>query len=241
MTISPDSPRQSESDAADTVAAAPQHGHSFLEILPVAVLLALYVRTFLFQAFVVPTPSMENTVLVGDYVLVNKFIYSPHSIWEERVLPFRSVRRGDVVVFRSLDDPSSDLIKRAVAVAGDEIEIRDRVLVIGGVAQTEPWARHSEPNVPTDDRPASDRLRRRDQLPKTRLDARTYFVMGDNRENSNDSRFWGAVPAQNLKGRALLIYWSLFPPAPAAHRNPFQSAADFFRHPRWSRMLRFVR
>jgi signal peptidase I len=241
MTISPEPSRRSASLAADALTAPPRQRHGFLEILPVAVLLALYVRTFLFQAFVVPTPSMENTVLVGDYVLVNKFVYGPHSGWEERVLPFRSVSRGHVVVFRSLEDPASDLIKRAVAVPGDVLEIRDRVLRIDGVEQTEPWAHHSDPYVQIDDRPASDKLRRRDQLPRTRIDARTYFVMGDNRENSNDSRFWGAVPAPNLKGRALVIYWSLSPPDPAVHRNPFQSAADFFRHARWSRMLRFVR
>jgi len=241
MTISPEPSRQSESVAAGTVTAHPRHRHGFLEILPVAVMLALYVRTFLFQAFVVPTPSMENTVLVGDYVLVNKFVYGPHSSWEERVLPFRSVRRGHVVVFRSLEDPASDLIKRAVAVPGDVLEIHDRVLRVDGVAQTEPWAHHSDSNVQTDDRPASDKLRRRDQLPKTHIDAGTYFVMGDNRENSSDSRFWGAVPAQNLKGRALLIYWSLAPPDPAVHANPLPSVADFFRHARWPRMLRFVR
>src|SRR5215813_4542739 len=241
MTISPEPSRQSESVAAGTVTAHPRHRHGFLEILPVAVMLALYVRTFLFQAFVVPTPSMENTVLVGDYVLVNKFVYASHAAWEERLLPFRAVRRGHVIVFRSLEDPTNDLIKRTVAVPGDVLEIRNRVLLINGTPQREPWARHSDPSVLTRGGAASDTLAGRDQMPKTRIAAGNYFVMGDNRENSNDSRFWGPVPAQNLRGRALLIYFSLSSPTATHGGNPLRSIADFLRHARWSRMLRLVR
>jgi signal peptidase I len=234
-------PPASSAVSAAEFSAPTRPAHGFLEILPVAVLLALFVRTFLFQAFVVPTPSMEDTVLVGDYVLVNKFVYAPHAAWEERLFPFRAVRRGHVIVFRSLEDPASDLIKRAVAVPGDVLEIRNRILFINGTPQREPWARHSEAPALTGDGAVPQAPAGRDQMPETRIAAGTFFVMGDNRENSNDSRFWGPVPAQNLKGRALLIYWSLSSPIAGHGGNPLRSIADFFRHARWSRMLRFVR
>jgi signal peptidase I len=225
---------------ARPLAPAARHAHGAVEILLVAVLLALFVRTFLVQAFVVPTPSMEETVLVGDYVLVNKFVYAPHASWERPLLPFCNVQRGHVVVFRSVDDPGSDLIKRAVAVSGDVLEIRDRVLIVNGVPQKEPWAHHRDPSAAADDRTSPETLRRRDQLAPTRIADGTCFVMGDNRENSNDSRFWGPVPAQNLKGRALLIYWSSAPPEAGRSQSRWRSLAEFFRRARWSRLLRCV-
>jgi len=234
-------PTASGGISAAEFSAPTRPAHGFVEILPVAVLLALFVRTFLFQAFVVPTPSMEDTVLVGDYVLVNKFVYAPHAAWQERLLPFRAVRRGHVIVFRSLENPVNDLIKRAVGVPGDVLEIRNRILFVDGIRQKEPWARHSNLLPRTGEESAPETLAGRDQMPETRIAAGTYFVMGDNRENSNDSRFWGPVPAQNLKGRALLIYWSLSSPNAAHGGNPLRSISDFLRHARWSRMLRFVR
>jgi signal peptidase I len=234
-------PTSSGAASPAELSATARHAHGLLEVLPVAVLLALFVRTFLFQAFVVPTPSMEDTVLVGDYLLVNKFVYAPHAAWEERRLPFRAVRRAHVIVFRSLEDPRNDLIKRVVAVPGDSLQIRNRILVVNGEPQREPWARHSDPNVRTEEGSTPEDKDGRDQMAQTRIPDASYFVMGDNRENSNDSRFWGPVPAQNLKGRALIIYWSLSSPASAQGRNPLRSIADFFRNARWFRMLRLVR
>jgi signal peptidase I len=211
----------------------------YTEVVLVAVVFALFVRTFLVQAFVVPTPSMENTVLVGDHVVVNKFLYAPHRWF--RFLPYRDVRRGDVVVFKFPEDPRRDFIKRVVALPGDVVEIRDKTVFVNGERENEPRANHSESRVWPDDAQLPAALQRRDQLAPVRIPPDAYFAMGDNRDSSYDSRFWGPVPASNLKGRALFVYWS-FAPAPAGARSGFPGAlADFFRRTRWSRTFLAVR
>ena len=191
------------------------------EVVLVAVVFALFVRTFLVQAFVVPTPSMENTVLVGDHVVVNKFLYAPHR-WI-RLLPYRDVRRGDVVVFKFPEDPRRDFIKRAVALPGDLTEIRDKAVFVNGRRQDEPRAIHSDRRTWPDDPQLPDALRRRDQLGPIAVPERSFFAMGDNRDSSYDSRFWGPVPASNLKGRALFVYWSFAPAPRSVGRNPGRS------------------
>jgi signal peptidase I len=206
----------------------------------VAVLLALFVRTFLFQAFVVPTPSMEDTVLVGDHLIVNKFVYSPHGRFLSRILPYRKVRRGDVFVFKFPEDPRQDFIKRAIALPDDLLEIRDKAVFVNGVAQAEPRIHHAESRVWADDPAVPDNRRRRDQLRAMRIPEGTYFAMGDSRDNSYDSRFWGPLPASNLKGRALLIYWSLSPPEESRARNPLRRFDKFLGRIRWSRLFRIV-
>ena len=211
----------------------------YAEVVLVAVVFALFVRTFLVQAFVVPTPSMENTVLVGDHVVVNKFLYAPH-LWS-RFLPYRDVRRGDVVVFKFPEDPRRDFIKRVVALPGDVLEIRDKTVFVNGERENEPRAIHAESRVWHDDAQLPVALQRRDQLAPVRIPPDAYFAMGDNRDSSYDSRFWGPVPGSNLKGRALFIYWS-FAPAPAGARSGFPGAvADLFRRTRWSRTFLAVR
>ena len=217
---------------------SPSPVREYTEVVLVAVVFALFVRTFLVQAFVVPTPSMESTVLVGDHVVVNKFLYAPHR-WI-RFLPYRDVRRGDVVVFKFPEDPRRDFIKRVVALPGDVVEIRDKTVFVNGEPENEPLANHSESRVWHDDAlPAA--LQRRDQLAPVRIPPDTYFAMGDNRDSSYDSRFWGPVPGSNLKGRALFVYWS-FAPAPSGARSGFPGAvADFFRRTRWSRTFLAVR
>ncbi len=211
----------------------------YAEVVLVAVVFALFVRTFLVQAFVVPTPSMENTVLVGDHVVVNKFLYAPHR-WI-RLLPYRDVRRGDVVVFKFPEDPRRDFIKRVVALPGDVVEIRDKAVFVNGERENEPRANHSESRVWADDAQLPAALQRRDQLAPVRIPPDAYFAMGDNRDSSYDSRFWGPVPASNLKGRALFVYWS-FAPVPVGARSGFPGAvADFFRRTRWSRTFLAVR
>ncbi|MDQ2971097.1 MAG: signal peptidase I [Acidobacteriota bacterium] len=211
----------------------------YTEVVLVAVVFALFVRTFLVQAFVVPTPSMENTVLVGDHVVVNKFLYAPQR-WI-RLLPYRDVRRGDVVVFKFPEDPRRDFIKRVVALPGDVVEIRDKAVFVNGERENEPRANHSESRVWADDAQLPAALQRRDQLAPVRIPPDAYFAMGDNRDSSYDSRFWGPVPGSNLKGRALFVYWS-FAPAPAGARSGFPEAvADFFRRTRWSRTFLAVR
>ena len=212
----------------------------YVEAVLVAVVFALFVRTFLLQAYVVPTPSMEDEILVGDHLIVNKFIYSPRALFPWRaLLPQRDLRRGDVFVFKFPDDPRRDFVKRAIALAGESIEIRDKAVFVNGERLSEPQATHLDPRVYPDDGKLPDDLRGRDQYGPYRVPADAVFALGDNRDASNDSRFWGPVPLENVKGRALFVYWSF--PAEETGRSLLGRAADFFTRTRWSRTLRPVR
>ena len=213
-----------------------------LEAILVAVVLALFVRTFLVQAFVVPTPSMEQTVLVGDHVVVNKFLFAPSAVGAlDRLLPRRPVRRGDLIVFKFPEDPRRDFVKRAVALAGDTVEIRSKQVFVNGRLELGTAATHSESRVWPDDPELPEGLRRRDQVPPIAVPPETCFALGDNRDNSYDSRFWGPVPAANLKGRPLFVYWS-YPPGAALRRSGALGwISDFFASTRWSRTFLPVR
>ena len=213
-----------------------------LDATLVAVVLALFVRTFLVQAFVVPTPSMEKTVLAGDHVVVNKFLFAPSAVGGlDRVLPRRPVRRGDLIVFKFPEDPRRDFVKRAVALAGDAVEIRSKQVSVNGSPEPGTAAFHSETRVWPDDPELPEGLRRRDQVPLLVVPPGTNFAMGDNRDNSYDSRFWGPVPAANLKGRPLFVYWSYPPGEAQRHSGAFGGIAAFFTGTRWSRSLLPVR
>jgi signal peptidase I len=196
------------------------------EVVAIAVILALFVRTFLVQAFVVPTGSMEPTLLAGDHVLVNKFLYASCRGWLSPSLPCRSVRRGDVIVFKFPLDPTHDYIKRAVALPGDTVEVRDQVAYVNGLAEKRTDATSSLG---------------RDRTAPIRVSAGGYFVMGDNRANSYDSRSWGPVSAADLKGRAMWIYWSFNRDRAAASANPLRWLADLARFTRWRRTFLSVR
>jgi signal peptidase I len=211
----------------------------YADVVLVAVVFALFVRTFLVQAFVVPTPSMENTVLVGDHLVVNKFVFAPHR-WGA-LLPYRDPRHDQVFVFKFPEDPQRDFIKRVVGLPGDVLEIRNKTVFVNGEERREAWALHSDPRVWPDDRDFPDALRRRDQMPPTRIPGGSYFAMGDNRDSSYDSRFWGPVPAANVKGRALFVYWSLAPPPLSRPGGPFAAFLGFFRRTRWGRCFSVVR
>ena len=222
-------------EAAAPAAAAPSSRlREYFEAVLVAVIFALFVRTFLFQAFVVPTPSMERNILVGDHLIVNKFLYAPRAVTPEKILPRRAVRAGDVVVFKFPVDPRRDYIKRVVGLPGQTVEIRDKVLYVDGVRREEPLVLHSESRIWPDDRNLPDSYRYRDQFGPVRVPADSYFALGDNRDVSQDSRFWGAVPATNLKGRAMLVYWSFSNEEPAGG-SLLARLAGFFRRTRWNR------
>ena len=183
---------------------------------------------------------MEKTLLVGDHVLVNKFVYAPHAgKLLVRLLPYRPVARGDVVVFKFPEDPRRDFIKRVVALPGDVVEIRDKAVFVNGRPEREPRVFHSEERVWHDNPETPEPLRRRDQRAPGRIADGEYFMMGDNRDDSYDSRFWGPVPASNLKGRALFVYWSV-PPSAEGGGLPAR-IGDFFSKARWSRSLLPVR
>ncbi len=214
----------------------------FLEAILVAVVLALFVRTFLVQAFAVPTPSMERTVLAGDHVVVNKFLFAPRAVAAlDRLLPRRPVRREDLIVFKFPEDPRRDFVKRAVALPGDTVAIRDKTVLVNGRGEVSAGPFHSETRVWPDDPDVPEGLKRRDQVPLFRVPPEAYFALGDNRDNSYDSRFWGPVPAANLKGRPLFIYWSYPPGGGSGRGRAFGWIADFFSSTRWSRTLLPVR
>ena len=216
----------------------------------VAVIFALFVRTFLFQPFTIPSPSMEDTLLVGDYILVNKFVLTSQAHpFERAFLPVSDVRRGDVIVFRFPHDESQDYVKRAIGLPGETIKIVDRVVYIqkpgqeGYVPIIEPYANHRFPG------PDTATL---DNFGPLTIPPGHYFAMGDNRDDSSDSREWGLVPRDHIIGRGLLVYWSFVGADPegarAAGRRPrtaagrlLSSAGAIFTGTRWERSGKLIR
>ncbi|MBK9089090.1 MAG: signal peptidase I [Holophagales bacterium] len=218
----------------------------YLEAVLVAVVFALFVKAFLFEAYQIPSGSMEQNLLVGDHVVVDKLVWAPRSLPWGPLLPRREIRRGDVVVFRGPEDPGRDFIKRAVAFGGETVEIRAKRLLVGGVEKDEPYAIHRDPALLTGGVvPAS--LRGRDEMPPLVLPAGTFLALGDNRDESRDSRSWGPVARRLVRGRALFVYWSVRPPPEpfagrgAAVRRILDGAIHFFSRTRWERTFHVVR
>ncbi len=177
----------------------------YFESICVAVILALFVRTFVVQAFKIPTGSMENNLLIGDHLLVNKFVFAPTMTGlEEAVLPIDRVRRGDIIVFKYPEDPERDFIKRVIALPGETFELRKKRVYIDGTMLDEPYVRFL---VPPDEAGEGAFDVRVQYGPVTVPDGH-YFMMGDNRDNSQDSRYWGFLPQEYVKGRALFVYFS---------------------------------
>jgi signal peptidase I len=183
--------------------------HEFGESVLIALVLALIIRAFLVQAFSIPSGSMERTLLVGDYLLVNKLAYGIRNPFTNKVLiPTGTPQRGDIIVFIYPQSPDKDYIKRVIGLPGDRIQITNKKLFINGqVTQIPPpsnnpdapQAMYSDPEItPT----------QRDNFGPVVVPKDSYFVMGDNRDRSYDSRFWGFVPDKDLKGRAFIIYFS---------------------------------
>ena len=180
----------------------------YFESIVTAVVLALFIRTFIVQAFKIPTGSMENNLLIGDHLLVNKFVFAPTLGRVERaVLPIRSVERGDVLVFKFPEEPERDFIKRVIGLPGETLELRNQVIYINGAPLVEPYAHYQLPPLPQGAMGGEDGDVRRKYGPVT-IPEGHYFMMGDNRDDSQDSRYWGFLPATYVKGRALFIYWS---------------------------------
>jgi signal peptidase I len=208
-----------------------------------AVIFALFARTFLFQAFEVPSSSMEKSVLTGDRVLVNKFVYAARGGPLGGLMPARHLRRGDVVVFRLPEDPRRSFLKRVVGLPGETVVIRDKRVLVDGRALSEPYAFHADDTIWPDEPDIPEGRRRRDQLPALRVPDDAYFMLGDNRDDSNDSRFWGPVPSANIEGRAVFVYWSVTPRSSAdpSGRGAWRSPLDLLRRTRWDRAFLPVR
>lgn len=179
----------------------------YLESIVVAVVLALFIRTFAFQAFKIPTGSMETNLLIGDHLIVNKIVYSPsEGRWEDKMLAKKPLKRGHVVIFKFPEDPNKDFIKRVIGLPGETIEIKDKRVFVNGKPLDEPYTHFLEPPLSHDDPEYG--MRGGDNWGPKVVPPGSVFVMGDNRDNSHDSRYWGFLPEDQIKGRALMVYWS---------------------------------
>jgi signal peptidase I len=222
----------------------------YFESIVIAVILALFIRTFVVQAFKIPTGSMEENLLIGDHLLVNKFIFAPTaSRLEQALLPVASIKRGDVIVFKYPEDPERDFIKRVIGLPGETVEVREKKVYVNGQALDEPYAHYLLPvSTPSEFHEVTSFDVRERYGPVT-VPADQYFVMGDNRDNSQDSRYWGFLRRDYVKGKALIIYWSY-----EAEREDYQEEGagatirglasvfvHFFTRTRWERMFHQIR
>jgi signal peptidase I len=193
---------------------------------------------------------MENNLLIGDHLLVNKFIFGPSaSSLERAVLPLGTIHRGDVIVFKYPEEPERDFIKRVIGLPGDRLELRQKKVYVNGNALDEPYVHFLEPPGGQDASSEITSADVRENYGPVTVPANEYFVMGDNRDNSQDSRYWGFLPRDYIKGKALIIYWSY-----ESDREDYEEtgAADtvrgigsvfahFFTRTRWDRMLHQIR
>jgi signal peptidase I len=222
----------------------------YFESIVIAVILALFIRTFVVQAFKIPTGSMENNLLIGDHLLVNKFVFGPSaSGLEKALLPLGTIRRGDVVVFKYPEEPARDFIKRIIGLPGDTLQLRNKKVFVNDQPLDEPYVHFLEPPRSGSGLSEVTSLDVRENFGPVTVPADHYFAMGDNRDNSADSRYWGFLPRDYVKGKALVIYWSY-----EAGREDYEEtgAADtvkglgsvfahFFTRTRWDRMFHQIR
>jgi signal peptidase I len=207
----------------------------YVEVILVCVIVLVFLRTFVVQQSEIPSGSMEDTLLVGDYILVNRFLYAPTALALERgLLPTRDVRRGEVIVFKNPITPELDFIKRVIGLPGETVELRRGVVHIDGIPLHEPYV--------------NGLYRTAKSFAPTRVPEGQYFVLGDHRNHSSDSRVWGMVPRHLIKGRAYLILLSTSAPQPAGEPPGTVSlrslARKFFNlifNARWDRALRPIR
>ena len=222
----------------------------YFESIVIAVILAFFIRTFVVQAFKIPTGSMENNLLIGDHLLVNKFTFGPTMASVERtVLPIGTVKRRDVIVFKYPEEPDRDFIKRVIGLPGDTVELKQKRVYINGSPLDEPYVHFLQPPSAGSDVHEVTSFDLRERYGPVTVPPNEYFVMGDNRDNSQDSRYWGFLPRDYIKGKALLIYWSYESDredyqdeGPAATARGLVSVfTHFFTRTRWDRMLHQIR
>ena len=222
----------------------------YLESIVIAVILALFIRTFVVQAFKIPTGSMEENLLIGDHLLVNKFIFGPSASAVERaVLPMASLKRGEVVVFKYPEEPDRDFIKRVIGLPGETVELREKKVYINGTPLNEPYVHFLAPPRGGTEFNEVTSFDVRERYGPVTVPPNQYFVMGDNRDNSQDSRYWGFLPRELVKGKALVVYWSYEAGredyqeegAGATARGFISVFAHFFTRTRWDRMFHQIR
>ena len=234
-----------------------------VQSLAVTVVIAIFVITFVVQAFQIPSESMENTLLIGDYLLVDKVHFAHGGLWGG-ILPYSQIQRGDIIVFRYPINPQQHFVKRVVGVPGDRVRLIDKRVFVNGVPLSEPYVQYvSGVRDPyRDDFPRTDipevgvTARWWREMPKLVEDKQlivpqgNYFVLGDNRDDSEDSRYWGFVPRENIIGRPLLIYWSArnldndLPGSPTVGDRLYHlgyALTHLFQITRWERTFHRVR
>lgn len=174
-----------------------------VEAILVAIVLAMFIRTFIVQAFKIPSGSMKETLKIGDHILVNKFIYGIKiPFTDSTLISFKEPKRSDIIVFKFPEEPDKDFIKRVIGVAGDVIEIRNKRLYVNGEVTPYSQAIFTDPHI------IPGGIQPRDNYGPTSVPPNSFFVMGDNRDHSYDSRFWGFVDMKAVRGKAFIIYWS---------------------------------
>jgi len=209
----------------------------YFESILITAIIALFATTFVVQAFKIPTGSMESNLLIGDHLLVNKFVYGLHSGFLSRLLPYKDPKRGDVIVFKYPNSPEVAYVKRLIGMPGDKVEMTGRTVYVNGQALKENYTQYID---------ASSIYEHYGPYP---VPQGQYFAMGDNRDNSQDSRFWGTVPRDYLLGKALVIYWSFETPrdeylqtsVPDRIKQYSDVFFNFFTKTRWSRTFRVIR
>jgi signal peptidase I len=237
----------------------------YLESLLVTVILALFGTTFIVQAFKIPSPSMERTLMVGDHLLVNKFIFGGHGAWYEKFLPYRPLKRGDIIVFKYPYADHQHFVKRIIGLPGDHLKLVDEQVYINGKPLNEPYVTHDPAAgyAPLNYAfpPVNDQFLTAGMQPEWARDIHKYiqgdelvvppnkyFAMGDNRDDSSDSRYWGFVDRSAIMGRPFLIYWSVNATSSDYGQSTFlQRLASILdtlvrlpQRTRWGRMLHTV-
>ena len=209
-------------------------------------ILALFIRTFVVQAFKIPTGSMEETLLIGDHLLVDKFAFAPTETAAERgLLPIGTIKRRDILVFKYPEEPDRDFIKRVIGLPGETVELREKKVYINGTPLDEPYVHFLAPPTANPELHEVTSFDVRERYGPVTVPPDHYFMMGDNRDNSQDSRYWGFLPRDYIKGKSLVIYWSY-----QAEREDYQDEstgatvkglvsvfAHFFTRTRWDRMF----
>ena len=258
---SPEQPRSLIQQESPPATPHPKSGLSAFQSLAGTIVIAVFVVTFILQAFQIPSESMEKTLLVGDYLLVDKARYGHATLWNW-LLPYRPIQRQDIVVFRYPVNPRQHFVKRVIAVPGDRVRLINKHVYVNGVRQDDAYATFNAgwPNAYRDNFPVVhfegdrnsdtgrwfrevEKLTDNDQLI---VPEDCYFVLGDNRDDSYDSRYWGFVPRENIEGRPLVIYWSMnrpdqgmsAPPPSGKLANLASAVSQLVNSLRWHRMLR---
>jgi signal peptidase I len=218
----------------------------YFESLLIAIVFVNFAKIFAFQAFKIPTSSMEDNLLTGDHIIVNKFIYGPKDSLAPNLLPLRDPARGDVVVFRFPKNPREDYVKRVIGLPGETVTIRDKKVAIDGKVLDEPYVFFADKRTYPAGVFLPEPYRSRDQFGPYVVPPGEYFVMGDNRDHSNDSRWWGTVSRSVIKGRAFMVYWSfdMPPPLGTTTRDRLEElgrvAVHFIPRTRWDRTFFIV-